>query len=1039
MSFQGDVRGIGLAELLQGLARGRKEGVLTLTAAGGRRSVVGLEEGRAHLLPDQEEDPEAWRARARDAWADTTRVDYLRMSEIARAQRLENLYVLLDGGDVHFRFEPGVLPRPSPEVGTSGEQTTQVFCDPLQVEFLLLEYARVADELESCPGADELPYDTVPCVLDGVACAGTPPAVLEHCDGRSTLLEIADRLGWPVRQVQLALAPALAAGGLRRAQSAELLHLALGELQGRHIARAAVRLWAWTRDGAPGPLAPQQADAFEAEWLGGRLGAALRLMPAPARRTLLRRLDHGLGNPSQAVVHWLEAARIDRNDRVARLRRMVCEFREGSDPDSPGVRELLDWAREQREAGRPWRAGPALVLAALRQPTSATLQLELGTGLVAAGRPLEGAPWVLAGSRDLLEAGHADRAVPPLRQLLALDPRNRECRHLLGRARRASSQVRKLRKNLLIGLACAGMLAGAATVKVRLDTQRDGRLDQVRRALGEPRQALALLQEHFGEDSSPEVQGLRDQIQDRRRLDELGLRSAWLATYHEAQLEASKGDPLVALGRIRAIQPPPRLELVREPWPNPFDLYATLAEHLFLELTALGEPVEGSPQQVAREDQIEGWLATLTVTVLADGEAPGPLGEFLERLEALEAEVEARRAAREAAIEARLAVESLDRQDVLFRKGEAYAESGDLQRALRCWEECVALDTTGKVQALLEERMTRVREQLQAIQDARALARQGDHAQAIALLEAKLDDPHDVMLPWRVSSYPEGVSASQGEERVWTTPFTIETTLGESVELTFRSHGFEARTLTFDRPADRTVHLERIPERTWQGDGRVDAVPVPVGGDHIVVDRKGELARVGPGGATRWTSRVRSLSGLARAPVFLPERPGHLLLLTEDGHAWILSAADGGLEGPWQLGAAPRVGPTAGVGHVRALLADGRRVRWSHGIEPVVEEGPADRAGDDALYGAEGGFAVARLRAGHQGEFACPWGPWVVRAEEEAYVVHPVGRPTDGYTILRHGEWAFLAWEAAAQGAPQGRLWVSDAAGVRAYVPLSDG
>ena len=37
MSFQGDVRGIGLAELLQGLSRGRKEGVLTLTARGGHR------------------------------------------------------------------------------------------------------------------------------------------------------------------------------------------------------------------------------------------------------------------------------------------------------------------------------------------------------------------------------------------------------------------------------------------------------------------------------------------------------------------------------------------------------------------------------------------------------------------------------------------------------------------------------------------------------------------------------------------------------------------------------------------------------------------------------------------------------------------------------------------------------------------------------------------------------------------------------------------------------------------------------------------
>ena len=783
MSFQGDVRGIGLAELLQGLARGRKEGVLTLTPTGGQRSVIGLEEGKAHLLPDPEEDAEAWRARARNAWADATRVDYLRMSEIARAQRLEDLYSLLDGGGVHFRFEPCVLPRPTPGVGEEGEQRTQVFCDPMQVEFLLLEYARVADELERCQAADGLPYDTVPCVLDPSAVGGTPLSALEQCDGRSTLLEIADRLGWPVRQVQLALAPAFATGGLRQAHSTELLHLALLELQARHVARAAVRLCAWARTGAPGPLMPQPAEALEGEWLSGRLSAALRLMPAPTRRTLLRRLDHGLGNASQAVVHWHEATRIDKTDRVARLKRMASEFREGANPDAPSVRDLLDWARDQREGGHPWRAGPALVLAALRQPTNTALQLELGTGLVAAGRPLEGAPWVLAGTRDLLEAGHADRAVPPLRQLLALDPRNRECRHLLGRARRQSSQVRKLRKNLLLGLACAGMLAAGAMVKVRIDDGREGRLDEVRLALGEPARALALLQEHFDGDHSRDVVSLRSQIEERRRLDELGLRSAWLGTYHDAQLEASKGDPLAALGKIRALEPPPRLTLVKEPWPSADDLYTTLTGHLSEELAALGEAVEGSPQQVAREDQIDRWVETLTVTVLAGGDTTKPMAEFLGELEALTTEVGERRVAREAKIEARLAVESLERQDELYRKGEAYASSGDLQRALKCWEECVALDSSGKVQALLAERMTRVREQLQAIQDARTLAREGAHDEALSLLEQKLDDPTDVMLPWCVSSYPQGARVCQGEDRVWTTPFTIETTLGEAVEL----------------------------------------------------------------------------------------------------------------------------------------------------------------------------------------------------------------------------------------------------------------
>ena len=60
MSVQGDVRGIGLAELLQGLARGQKEGILTLTASGTQRAVLGIEDGQAWLLPDPDEDPQVW-------------------------------------------------------------------------------------------------------------------------------------------------------------------------------------------------------------------------------------------------------------------------------------------------------------------------------------------------------------------------------------------------------------------------------------------------------------------------------------------------------------------------------------------------------------------------------------------------------------------------------------------------------------------------------------------------------------------------------------------------------------------------------------------------------------------------------------------------------------------------------------------------------------------------------------------------------------------------------------------------------------------
>ncbi len=1040
MSFQGDVRGIGLAELLQGLARGRKEGVLTLTAADGHRVLIGLEEGQAHLLPEPREDPERWRTRARDAWAGETRVDYLRMAEIARAQRLEDLYTLLDGDGAHFRFDPGVLPRPSPAPGEESDQLPQVFCGPMQVEFLLLEYARIADELEGCPGALDLPSDLVPCLLDPAAVGGTPLQALEQCDGQSTLQEIADRLGWPIRQAQLTFLPALQAGGLRRAQSTELLHLALGELSSKRVSRAAVRLEAWCREILPGILDPELANLLEGEWLGGRLSAALRAMSGPARRTLLRRLDHALNNPSQTVVHWIEATRIDRTDRIARIKRMAAEFREGSDPDAPTVRDLLDWAREQRDAGHPWRAAPALVLASLRQPTNTTLQLELGSGLVQAGRILEGAPWILAGSRELIDGGHPDRTVMPLRTLLARDPRNRECRQLLSRARRGSSEVRKLRKNLLVGLGITCMLAGAALVKVRVDRRHERLLGEVRQALSEPSRALSLLDEHFHGDLSPEILSLREQIEERQRLDELDARSKWLSAYHAAQLEATKGDPLVAYERIRAVPTPPKLRLIREPWPDPKNLYPALVEHLRGELDALGEPVEGSPQQVAREDQIYGWAETLIVTVLSAEPVPPLLQEFAESLADLKAAVDERREERDARIEARLAQENLEKEDQLYRKGEAYARSGDLQRALNCWEEVVALDTTGKVKGLLDKRMAAARSQLEAIGEARRLAQEGKHEQAIALLEERLEDPTNVMLPWAVDSYPRGAHVSQGEDRIWTTPFTIETTLDEVVELTFEADGFIPRTLTIDRPGNRIVHLERRPERAFEGAGQIDAIPVPLDEDHLVVDRQGSITRIGAGGEVRWSQKIKTLSGFARAPVFMPMRPGHLLALTEDGDAWIVAAEDGRLEGPWQLGSAPRLGPSPSAGHVRARLADGRLVLWADALRPVLEEpgAPVQAGEEETLYGAEGGFSVHRRRAGDEGAFPCPWRDWVVEPTEDAYVVHPLGEPDGGYSILRHGDWTFIAWEAASAGAPQGRLWVSDGAGLRGFVPLEN-
>ena len=165
MSFQGDVGGIGLADLLQSLARGRS-GVLSLHSKDGLRATLGVEDGFIHLLPEPEEDPEVWRKLARIAWVDDpeTHVDALRMEEIARARRIETLYRLLDSNTVHFRFAPGPVPK-KPEgsgIGASeqglerrGPGRESVWCPQMQIEGMLLEYARLKDDWTAStrPGA----------------------------------------------------------------------------------------------------------------------------------------------------------------------------------------------------------------------------------------------------------------------------------------------------------------------------------------------------------------------------------------------------------------------------------------------------------------------------------------------------------------------------------------------------------------------------------------------------------------------------------------------------------------------------------------------------------------------------------------------------------------------------------------------------------------------------------------------------------------------------------------------------------------------
>jgi hypothetical protein len=1037
MSFQGDVRGIGLAELLQGLARGRKEGTLTLTAKGGLRCVIGIEDGKAWLMPDPDEDPNSWRERVRDAWADDPEftVDVPRLEQVARASRTEVMYALLDGGGVHFRFEPGVLPERKTRLAEDGADRTEVHGQPLQVEFLLLEYARVTDELESRGAAAHMRADYVPCIQDLQMLTAAPPHLVEQCNGNSTVQEIADRLGWPLRQARLELARPLANGGLRLAHHIEVLRLALYELERKQFARAGTRLTLWTRIAPPGPFVPEDAEALSNEWLAGRLTAALRTMHMRDVRCILRRLDHALDNPNATLVHWTEAARMTRMDRIVRLRHAAAQLRAEGDQCKLEPRDLLDLARDLRDHGSAWRSAPALMMAAHRQPQSTSQRLELGMGFVAARRADDAGAWVVTACTEILNQGHADRVLSPLRQLLELDPRNRDARLLLTRAKRASTSTKRLRRNLLIGTAIVALAGGTAFVKVQGDRQREARIGEVRRLLEDPVQGLEALETHFANDPTPEVADLRRELEERLRTLEFQMRSAWLDEFHKVQKLAQSGDPVMVPELLAALPRPPKTRLLTEAWPDRHDVLVGLVQRLESEVTILGTPSARAPQQAVTEQRVLAQLKALKLMVDDDDRKAKATAEYYAALEALEQLIARREETRSVEAFERERRTKVEENDRLLELARASDQRGEFARALRHYDEIVARDVTGKVRKVLAGEIDLVRKKVAAVEGARKLALEGSHRAAYELLADAFETASGVMLPFQVETLPPGASVRVSGKTVRKTPFTIEGTFDDTWDLVFELEGFERKAMQVAGPQDVRVLLSRATERCFETDGRVEAVPTPIGADHIVVDRTGGIARIGTSGVL-WQTEIQTLSGMARAPVEMPGRPGRLLFVTETGSAWLLNPADGALEGPWELGSPPVLGPATVGDEVLLVLRNGKLARWRSSLRPALEDvGPVAPLSDDYRFGATFGSKVVFGREQSNGTVDSLTGRWRAAIDGDTLLVSRPGEPASVFPVARHGAWTYLAWSPPTPDAPDGRLWLADLAGVRAVVP----
>ena len=187
------------------------------------------------------------------------------------------------------------------------------------------------------------------------------------------------------------------------------------------------------------------------------------------------------------------------------------------------------------------------------------------------------------------------------------------------------------------------------------------------------------------------------------------------------------------------------------------------------------------------------------------------------------------------------------------------------------------------------------------------------------------------------------------------------------------------------------------------------------------------------------SSGTRSVAGFARTPVPLPDRPGHVLAVTEDGRAWIIALDTGELEGPWDLRSAPVAGPYPVQDTVCVRLASGDLASFHTRLRPTLATAAnsQDHASFDERYrhGVDGGFAVLRRGTELGDRLQSPWTDWTVQVADEVYRIFQSADPQGGFTVHRKGDWSYLAWEAPHDQFTQGRLWVSDESGLRAFVP----
>jgi len=1056
MSFQGDVAGIGLGELLQGLCRGGRDGVLTLDGDKGVSCFLGLAGAQISFLPGPTEDTDVWRHRCQRAWADFPDANFelQRRTGIAHAARRETLFEMLDSPNLHFRFEPGNLPSVTPsliredgleadEEPQAEEQTNANPWGPTySVEYLLLEHARISDEAGDTHAKNLSDHD-MPRGLDSTGQSEEVVMFLEQCNGASTIEEIADRLAWPIRQVRGLIGQHLQAGFVRIADHRELMVAAQRELELGRVGRAAARLERWIEQVPPGPVFMEgEAELLLGEWKADRLNLVLNLMDPKLARGVLRRLDFVSTDREDALSRWKNLAECNHRDRIIAFKCAILSAQEESSEETEEIAvTLVKMGRSMQDLESPWRARALLRLAATQVHEKLSTRIELGTRLVQVGLPEEASPWILEAAKELLASGQAEKAIAPLRALSQTDIDQREASGLLIQARAHKTNLRRRRRNTLIGMMVILVLSAAALVRVKVQEEYDHKLDAVKELLAQPEAALSLMTQYFGDDDSTRVTAMRNklqgQLEENRRIES----EAWLAAYRQIEQEIEYGDP--ELGLTRALQLPPIPKNYKSGMERPerSELLGMLASRMELDCNELHIDVEATAEMLHEEQRLTVLLTSIRELADQNRKVEG-VENFMFYIDELAADIQARQEERATKRSARATRMLEEQQDLMLAAARAHAQAGDLSRAVGMYDRLIELDSSKELRPLLAAEVEGVRRHERALNKALERAREGDHAGAKKELAGICPNLSEHIFPWRVDSVPSGARATFRGNTVRVTPFVLYTAFGEKLDISMTLDGCEDQSVSLSEPEDLEIFMHRTPERTWGTEHLVEAAPVPAGGDHIVFDRAGVIARLQADSTTRWTTKLDTLGGIARTPVFLPRKPGFLLVLSEDGQVWFVNAANGETEGPHDFGFPPVEGPLMTQSGISIRFADERIGLWSDSLTPKIYEDEGLFGSDDSAYAGTktddtSNLVLLRRSADSGMVHPSPWSDWKIEVTEEYFHVHDSGAVVSSFTIDRDGDWNFVAWEAPNALMPDGRVWVSDESGLRSFRPAN--